>query len=156
MPREVKIVAECYANACFGEKIKQALIRASRHIKVKVTHNEFMGRDRVIKFVKRVVKQYEDIVLVVIVDYERGPLRDYIDVFFRDLEPLQSNPKILVGRGKQGVVAGIIFDPDPEEVFAMNSLKSGTACSKLERRLGETLNILIDEVVAKLVEKELI
>ena len=156
MPREVKIVAECYANACFGEKVKQVLIRTSRHLDVNVLHNRFMGRDRVIKFVKRTINQYKDVVLVAIIDYERGPLREYIDVFFRDLEPLQSNQKILVGRGRRGAIAGVIFDPDPEEVFAMYSLKSETVCNKLERSLGETLNALADKVVTRLIEMKLI
>jgi len=77
---ELTVVPECYANACFAQKLVD-ILRAAYDVNPRVIHRRVSGRDRILNILKQLP---QDNVLVII-DYEVGPARKYIDENF-DLE----------------------------------------------------------------------
>jgi hypothetical protein len=99
-----RILAECYANLCFAEKLKEFLGIE----KIKFIHKKFYGRDHVIKKAERLSNN-----LIVIVDYEEGRYRVFIEKNF-NLEYVCQNILVGIRRGVKKYIA-IVFDPNMEE-----------------------------------------
>jgi len=68
---ELTVVPECYANACFAQRLVD-ILRAAYDVNPRVIHRRVSGRDRILNALMRL---QQDNVLAVI-DYEVGPARD--------------------------------------------------------------------------------
>jgi hypothetical protein len=83
--------------------------------KSKLYHTPKMGRDRVLKKAARELGRVDerDEAILIVVDYERGPYRKYIDENF-EKRGIYEN-KVHIGVFKKDMrLVGIIFDPDIE------------------------------------------
>jgi len=157
---ELTVVPECYANACFAQRLVD-ILRAARGVNPRVIHRRVSGRDRILNILKQLP---QDNVLVII-DYEVGPAREYIDENFQ-LERVVEGIYVGVFRRSQNVVA-VVFDPRIEEAFICKFLrgrcsdvdwkgrvKSGEACSVLAELLNrEDVAILMQKIGAAVVER---
>lgn len=105
------VLAECYANTCFAEAIAEGL-----GLDVKPHHTREMGRDKVLVKAVRALegKLKDDEMELIVIDYERGPARKYIDENFERKGMYEGKVYIGAFRGNGRLVA-IIFDPDIEE-----------------------------------------
>ncbi|WP_193322813.1 hypothetical protein [Pyrobaculum calidifontis] len=160
MRMELTVVPECYANACFAQKLVD-ILRAAHGVNPRVIHRRVSGRDRILNILKQLP---QDNVLVII-DYEVGPARKYIDENF-DLERVVEGIYVGVFRRSQSVVA-VVFDPRIEEAFICRYLrercndvnwvrrvKSGEACIALvELFNGEAVAALLRKVGTAIVER---
>jgi len=157
------LVAKCYANKCFAEKLCEALKEAS--VSADVRHRHMFGRDRVVKELfefERAQRAY----VVGVVDYEAGASRPFISKWF-ELKELESG--VLVGRAKRRArLYAVIFDPNIEEAllckvrslvcrdpFELRRVKSSEACEAVgsilssayaEEVLREVLKALLKEL----------
>jgi len=152
---ELTVVPECYANACFAQRLVD-ILRAAHGVNTRVIHRRVSGRDRILNELERL---QQDKVLVII-DYEVGPARKYIDENF-NLEKVVEGIYVGVFRHSQNVVA-VVFDPRIEEAFICRFLrgrcsdvywkekvKSGEACSVLAELFnGEDVVALVQKVGA--------
>jgi len=157
---ELTVVPECYANACFAQRLVD-ILRAAHGINPRVSHRRVSGRDRILNMLKRL---QQDKVLAVI-DYEEGQARKYIDENFQ-LERIVEGIYVGVFRRSQNVVA-VVFDPKIEEAFICRFLrgrcsdvdwkgkvKTGEACSVLAELLNrEDVAILMQKIGAAVVER---
>ena len=120
-----------------------------------------MGRDRILKELFKTTKK-EDVLQVILIDYERGVARKYVEAGF---ELRNIHNKILLGTAKKfNNIVAVVFDPDIEEAFLcridktlchdenkMRLVKSRRACHLLEKILeqepaDEILNKLAREI----------
>jgi len=168
-PREnrnnaIPILAECYANKCFAERLSGVLEEAIG-VKVEVKHKSSSGRDRVVKELSNLASSQPGYIIGVI-DYEVGESRKFIDKNF-SLEGVEEG--ILVGqiKSKSNVLA-VIFDPNIEEALLcresrrelcrdpewLERVKSSEACSAVNKILDEDdIAKLIHRVGERLREK---
>jgi hypothetical protein len=106
----VKIVAESKANTCFAKMIAKTL-----SLNTKINHTIVTGRDRVISKAKNIVKNLKDDERVLlIIDYEKGNSRKFIDKNF-EKEAIYED-KIYIGKFKKSnKIIAIIFDSNIED-----------------------------------------
>jgi len=136
------LLAECYANKCFAEKLKRVLTESG--IPIKVNHSTTYGRDRI---VKKLLSYKEPHHVAGIIYYESGISRSYIDKHF-DLEKVREGIFLGTARERRNVFA-VIFDPHIEGALLcrkrrdvckdpsyLRRVKSSGACIIL----GEILN----------------
>lgn len=144
---QVLVMSECYLNKCIAEMFVRDLKKENINIKIK--HDRTQGRDRILKEVDNWVKKrrIEAEKLILIIDYEEGISRRYINAFFGNLDTLDKN--IFVGR--RGKIIGYVFDPYMEKVLGVNDdqFKSENACEILRRKLSndERLNEKVSDIV---------
>ena len=159
----LRLIAECYANKCFADRLKDLLLRLGEREthRVNVFHKHYLGRDRILNEVFK-LSRIEKSLQIVIIDYERGIARKYVEASF---ELRMVHEKILVGaaRNFKNTVA-VVFDPNIEEAFLcridktlcydenkVRLVKSRRACNLLEKVLeqgpaDEILNKLAREI----------
>jgi hypothetical protein len=122
------ILAECYANKCIAEMILE-IIAGELNVK-RVRHNEKMGRDKVIAKAYRIGRSIGgDELLLIIIDYERGVARRYVDSNFNIKSTLYEGTVHIAISDKLKAVA-IILDPDVEEFLCRNARRY---CNEGER-----------------------
>jgi len=83
----LRVLAECYANKRFAE-ILETLIEGVASVD-SIVHTAKMGRDKVLKKAERATGGLgRGELLLLVIDYERGPARRYVEVKFRVLRDL--------------------------------------------------------------------
>jgi hypothetical protein len=83
----LRVLAECYANKCFAE-ILEASIEGVASVD-SIVHSAKMGRDKVLKKAERAAGGLgRGELLLLVIDYERGPARRYVEVRFKVLGDL--------------------------------------------------------------------
>jgi len=148
--RAVELLAECYANRCFAERLADIVARTG--VETRVNHSYTHGRDKIIK---RLLSYIELHYVVGVIDYEKGISRVYIDKYF-DLEKIESGILLGTARGRRNIFA-VIFDPNIEEALLcrrhsdicrsfseLEKVKNSKACTSISR-------ILDDEEVKRLI-----
>jgi len=157
---ELTVVPECYANACFAQRLVD-ILRAAHGVNPRVIHRRVSGRDRILN----VLKQLRQSSILAIIDYEEGQARKYIDENFQ-LKRVVEGIYVGVFRRSQSVVA-VVFDPRIEEAFICRFLrgrcsdvnwkgrvKSGEACNVLAELLNrEDVATLVQRIGAAVVER---
>ncbi len=110
----MKLIAECYANRCFALELRNYIQNIMKNSKIYIGHNYRLGRDKILKLIKKYAAQTDDL-LIAIIDYEKGVSRKYIDFQFKISKIGES---ILFGehKHKRNIIA-IIFDPNIEEAL---------------------------------------
>lgn len=106
-----QMLAECYANTCFAKVVAKTLgLTSEPH------HTPKMGRDKVLVKAKRALEKFDknDESLLIVIDYERGASRKYIDENFDKKVMYESKVYVGVFKRDKRLIA-IIFDPDIEE-----------------------------------------
>jgi hypothetical protein len=84
---KLRVLAECYANKCFAE-ILEASIEGVTSVD-SIVHTAKMGRDKVLKKAERATGGLgREEPLLLVIDYERGPARRYVEVKFKVLRDL--------------------------------------------------------------------
>ena len=84
---KLRVLAKCYANKCFAE-ILEASMEGVTSVD-SIVHTAKMGRDRVLKKAKQIAKGLgREELLLLVIDYERGPARRYVEAKFRVLRDL--------------------------------------------------------------------
>ncbi len=126
---KLRVLAECYANKCFAE-----ILEASMEDVVSVdsiVHSAKMGRDRVLKKAERTARSLgRGELLLLVIDYERGPARRYVEAKFRVLGDLYEGT-LHIARSEDSRAIAVIFDPDIEEFLCR---VTGRYCRDDERR----------------------
>ncbi len=123
-----QLLAECYANTCFAKIVAKTLGLTSDPY-----HSPKMGRDKVLVKARRALEKFDksDESLLIIIDYERGASRKYIDENFEKKEIYESKVYIGVFKRDKRLIA-IIFDPDIEEFLCKVLDKY---CNESERKV---------------------
>jgi len=158
----VVLLAECYANECFAEKLGGFM--AELGVSVEVKHSPTYGRDRI---VHSLLERHRGSRYVVgVIDYERGVSRVFIDKQF-DLKEVESGILFGVAKERRNVFA-VIFDPDIEEALIcrkrsdicrspseIRKVKSSEACTAISRILDDEEVKRLTNSIAKLLIEEL-
>jgi len=157
----VLLLAECYANECFAEKLRGVMVELGTTVEVK--HSPTYGRDRI---VYKLLERYRGSHYVVgVIDYEHGVSRSFIDKQF-DLNEVEKKIFLGTARGKQNLYV-VVFDPDIEEALIcrrhsdicrnpseLEKVKSSKACTAISRILNdEEVKQLIYSIARLLLEK---
>ena len=139
-PIRLIFCAECYANVGFADVLVQRLeyelqerdlsnkIRVETvHIackEEKVLHTPTSGRDTVLKKVVNLLRMYKQpIIGVIVIDYEAGLMRKYVDALLKyDIQKgVLKFDKIIIRIGitsqEARPLVGIVFDPHIEEAL---------------------------------------
>jgi len=125
----LRVLAECYANKCFAE-ILEASMEGVASVD-SIMHSAKMGRDRVLKKAKQIAKGLgREELLLLVIDYERGPARRYVEVKFRVLRDLYEGT-LRIARSDDSKAIAVIFDPDIEGFLCK---VTGRYCRDDERR----------------------
>jgi hypothetical protein len=125
----LRVLADCYANKCFAE-ILEASIEGVASVD-SIVHTAKMGRDRVLKKAKRAAGGLgKEEFLLLVIDYERGAARRYVEVKFRVLGDLYEGT-LHIARSDDSKAIAVIFDPDIEEFLCR---VTGRYCRDDERR----------------------
>jgi hypothetical protein len=125
----LRVLADCYANKCFAE-ILEASIEGVASVD-SIVHTAKMGRDKVLKKAKRTARGLErEELLLLVIDYERGPARRYVEAEFRVLRDLYEGT-LHIARSDDSKAIAVIFDPDIEEFLCK---VTGRYCRDDERR----------------------
>jgi hypothetical protein len=125
----LRVLADCYANKCFAE-ILEASIEGVASVD-SIVHTAKMGRDRVLKKAKRAAGGLgREELLLLVIDYERGAARRYVEVKFRVLGDLYGGT-LHIARSDDSKAIAVIFDPDIEEFLCR---VTGRYCRDDERR----------------------
>ncbi len=126
---KLRVLAECYANKCFAE-ILEASIEGVASVDSMV-HSAKMGRDKVFKESRASHRRsWEGELLLLVIDYERGPARRYVEVKFKVLGDLYGGT-LRIARSEDSKAMAVIFDPDIEEFLCR---VTGRYCRDDERR----------------------
>jgi hypothetical protein len=126
---KLRVLAECYANKCFAE-ILEASIEGVASVD-SIVHSAKMGRDKVLKKAKRATGGLgRGELLLLVIDYERGAARRYVEVEFRVLGDLYGGT-LHIARSDDSKAIAVIFDPDIEEFLCR---VTGRYCRDDERR----------------------
>jgi hypothetical protein len=124
------VLAECYANKCFAE-ILEASIEGVASVD-SIVHSAKMGRDRVLKKAEQAARGLgREELLLLVVDYERGAARRYVEVKFKVLGDLYGGT-LRIARSDDSKAIAVIFDPDIEEFLCK---VTGRYCRDDEREL---------------------
>jgi hypothetical protein len=130
---KLRVLTECYANKCLAEELKKFLVDIANISSIR--HSPKMGREKLLKIASRISENIEENeLLLIIIDYERGLARKYIDTNFKIYSSLYNDAVHIaasVGFKKFKVIA-IIFDPDIEEFLCRTMDKY---CKNLERKM---------------------
>jgi len=153
----VLVFAECYANKCFAEEVKDGLEEAGSSYRLKIVHKLVYGRDRILCKARRMWEEHKNTPMLLFIDYEEGPLRRYVEDFFPNRENIAGFSSVYVGRSHfaENLVA-VIFDPHIESVLGAKAdrdrkiLKTEHACRKLQFILASRLR-LVEEVASKII-----
>jgi len=160
----IPVLAECYANKCFAERLS-GVLEGAIGVRVEVKHKSLSGRDRVVKELSKLASSQPGYIIGVI-DYEVGVSREFIYRSF-SLEGVEGG--VLVGqfKSKPNVLA-VIFDPNIEEALLcreprrrlcrnpewLGRVKSSEACNAVNKILDEDdIAKLIHRVGERLREK---
>ena len=126
---KLRVLAECYANKCFAE-ILEASIEGVASVD-SIVHSAKMGRDKVLKKAERATGGLgRGELLLLVIDYERGPARRYVEVKFKVLGDLYGGT-LRIARSEDSKAIAVIFDPDIEEFLCK---VTGRYCRDDERR----------------------
>ncbi len=125
---KLRVLAECYANKCFAE-IPEASIEGVASVD-SIVHSAKMGRDKVLKKAERAARGLGGALLLLVIDYERGPARRYVEVKFKVLGDLYEGA-LHIARSEDSKAIAVIFDPDIEEFLCK---VTGRYCRDDERR----------------------
>ncbi len=149
----LRVLAECYANKCFAEILK-TLIEGVASVD-SIVHSAKMGRDRVLRKAERTARSLgRGELLLLVIDYERGPARRYVEAKFRVLRDLYEGT-LHIARSDDSKAIAVIFDPDIEEFLCK---VTGRYCRDDERRelksgdQDAVCKRLLDTMKAKLAE----
>jgi len=115
------LFAECYANECLAQKLAQNLKDVEE---ITIRHKEVYGRDTIIKILKKILAgEFKSplvegaLVIIVIIDYEKGDARKYIDNFFSQRQVITEGVVLGTIRRVRKKIVAVIFDPNIEEAF---------------------------------------
>jgi hypothetical protein len=123
------VLAECYANKCFAE-ILEASIEGVTSVD-SIVHTAKMGRDKVLKKAERTARGLgRGELLLLVIDYERGPARRYVEVKFKVLGDLYGGT-LHIARSDDSKAIAVISDPHIEEFLCR---VTGRYCRDDERR----------------------
>ena len=155
MSIEVLVLAECYANKCFAEEVRDKLREVYPKYRFKIIHKSTYGRDRILSKAKRIQQTQQNSLILLFIDYERGPLRKYVETLFPHLESIASISNVYIGKSSlvRNLVA-VIFDPDIEGALGIRAgrtrriLKTVHACRELQSLLASKSEA-IEEVASK-------
>jgi len=146
----IKLIGECYLNHCIAKRLVDELKRIGIGAET-IAHRPRGGRDRILKEACDVVQKALRGPLIIVIDYEEGVMRRYVD---SAVEFVCRVGSVLVGKLRrcESVIA-IVFDPKPEDVLNIphhlrDEVRSRTACSVVERR-GD-INAMVDMLVNEL------
>ena len=125
----LRVLAECYANKCFAE-ILEASIEGVTSVD-SIVHSAKMGRDKVLKKAERTARGLgRGEFLLLVIDYERGPARRYVEVKFKVLRDLYGGT-LHIARSDDSKAIAVISDPHIEEFLCR---VTGRYCRDDERR----------------------
>jgi hypothetical protein len=125
----LRVLAECYANKCFAE-ILEASIEGVASVD-SIVHTAKMGRDKVLKKAERAAGGLgREELLLLVIDYERGPARSYVEVKFKVLRDLYGGT-LHIARSEDSKAIAVIFNPDIEKSLCK---VTGMYCRDDERR----------------------
>jgi hypothetical protein len=94
-------------------------------------HSAKMGRDKVLKKAERTARGLgREELLLLVIDYERGPARRYVEAKFKVLGDLYGGT-LHIARSDDSKAIAVIFDPDIEEFLCR---VTGRYCRDDERR----------------------
>lgn len=154
MKRRVLVLPECYANKCFAEEVKEKLREAG--LQLRVSHKPTYGRDRILKEAHVLARRFPQDILLLFIDYEKGPLRKYVTVNFPHLEKTVSTTSIYIGKSSRASnLVAVIFDSNIEDALGVKDeetrriLKTPNACMKLQPVLKSRPEI-VEEVANKI------
>jgi len=122
------LLAECYANACIAGEIAREL-----GVEAKTRHDAKMGRDKVLKKIESLRgKLIENESIIAVIDYEVGPMREFIDRNF-EFRDAMFNGSVYMGVYKRDKrVIAIVFNPYIEEFLCKTT---GKFCREEEWRI---------------------
>jgi hypothetical protein len=153
----LRVLADCYANKCFAE-ILEASIAGVASVD-SIVHSAKMGRDKVLKKAEQAAEDLgKEELLLLVIDYERGPARRYVEAKFRVLGNLYEGT-LHIARSDDSKAIALIFDPDIEEFLCKvtgrycrdderKELKSGDQ-DVVCRRLLDTMKPKLAEIQSK-------
>jgi hypothetical protein len=152
---EIVALAECYANKCFAEEVKEKFVEAG--LRLKVIHKHKYGRDRILQEAHHMASRQPSRVLVLFIDYELGPFREFVSVEFPGLKSIRSSADIYLGRSRRASnLFAVVFDPNIEDALGVRdddvrrALKTRRACRELKPIL-ESKRGVVEEVARELV-----
>jgi len=126
---KLRVLAECYANKCFAEILETSI--AGIASVDSIVHSAKMGRDKVLKKAERAAGGLgREELLLLVIDYERGPARRYVEVKFKVLGDLYGGT-LHIARSDDSKAIVVIFDPDIGESLCK---VTGRYCRDDERR----------------------
>ncbi|MDK6028887.1 hypothetical protein QPL79_05880 [Ignisphaera sp. 4213-co] len=134
----IMLMAECYANNCIANMLKDTLV-SKFNLSIRVSHKRKYGRDRIVNEVHNMVEKRIAQIIIAVIDYEIGISRKYIDENF-SLSRIREGLWIGASKRARNVIT-IIFDPNIEtflealgyHISDLHELKGESACEKLEK-----------------------
>lgn len=105
----VNVFAESYANRCLAEKLLDLLRNARSDVRFNLKHTPKMGRDEIVRRLREKVEGPA----IVLIDFEHGRSRVFVERFFVD-DKLGHSGVVIARHGNK---IGVIFDPDVEDGF---------------------------------------
>lgn len=138
----LNLMAECYANESIAKEIKEILNNVGICVD-KIYHSPTFGRDKVIAKAKRISKEKRP--LMIVIDFERGRSRKYIEELF---EFEQISDGIIAGFSKRFKIIAVVFDPNVEEAFLCKILKEGCDRHNILKKLkSKEANRIVKEIL---------
>jgi len=141
----IGVLAECYLNECIAKEILKRI-----GIRARPTHKKYYGRDRVLKEAKDLIKRGQIDKALLLIDYEEGASRYYLERVFSSRNNVYEE-KVIVGKDNTGKIIAVIFDPHPENVLGVQDLrsKSKEACKIIKQK---NIQNRLENILKKIVE----